>query len=59
MHSNDKKIIIYTVPEIAEMLQITPQTVRNYLNEGRIKGTKAGGKWVVEKEALKEFLRGE
>lgn len=55
----DKEIKIYTVPELCELLQMTPQSVRKYLNEGKIKGIKAGGKWVVSEEALREFLKGE
>lgn len=56
---NDKKLVIYTVPELCELLNMTPQSVRKYLNEGKIRGTKAGGKWLVDEEAIKEFLRGE
>lgn len=53
------EIKIYTVPQLAELLQMTPQTVRAYIKQGRIKGTKAGTKWVVSEDAVKEFLRGE
>lgn len=55
----NKGITIYTVPELCDLLQMTPQSVRKYLNEGRIKGAKAGGKWLVDEEALREFLKGE
>ena len=37
-----KKLVIYTVPELCELLNMTPQSVRKYLNEGKIRGTKAG-----------------
>ncbi len=57
--SNDKNIVIYTVPDLVKLLNMTPQSIRKYLNDGKIKGMKAGGKWVVEEEALREFLRGE
>lgn len=57
--SKDIQIKIYTVPELCELLQLTPQSVRKYLREGKIKGRKAGTKWIVTDEALKEFLRGE
>ena len=55
---NNKEIIVYTVPELCELLSMTPQSVRKYLNDGKIKGRKVGGKWLVSKEALKEFLNG-
>ena len=57
--SKDIQIKIYTVPELWELLQLKPQRVRKYLREGKIKGRKAGTKWIVTDEALKEFLRGE
>lgn len=53
------EIKIYTVPELAKLLKMTPQTVRAYLKSGKIKGTKAGAKWVASEDAVKAFLRGE
>ena len=55
----NKEIKVYTVPELSELLQMQPQSVRKYLKEGKIKGAKAGGKWVVSEEALREFLKGD
>lgn len=53
------EIKIYTVSELSEILKMTPQTVRAYLKAGKIKGTKAGNKWVASDEAVRAFLRGE
>lgn len=53
------EIKIYTVPQLAKLLDMTPQTVRAYLKTGKIKGTKAGNKWVASEDAVKAFLRGE
>ena len=33
---------LYTVKEAAEILRITPRTVRHYLNIGKLKRTKLG-----------------
>lgn len=32
----------YTVQETASLLRVTPQTVRNYIREGRLKGIRIG-----------------
>ena len=51
-------IVVYTVADLSKLLNTTPQTVRKYINEGKIKGRKVGRQWLVEEEAVKEFLRG-
>ena len=58
----DKKkgnITVYTVQDLSKILNTTPQTVRKYINEGKIQGRKIGRQWLVEEKAVKEFLRGE
>lgn len=49
-------LVVYTVPDLCKLLNTTPQTVRKYINEGRIKGKKIGRQWLVDEEAVKEFL---
>lgn len=53
------EIKVYTVPELAKLFKLSPQSVRKYLKEGRIKGQKVGVKWLVSEEAIREFLMGE
>lgn len=48
---------LYNIKELSDILRTTPQTIRKYLNEGRLKGNKIGGKWLVTEEALKKFLK--
>lgn len=55
----NNEIRVYTVPELVKLLQLTPQSVRKYLKEGRIKGQKVGVKWLVSEESIREFLMGE
>ena len=52
-------IKFYDVQEIAKAFDMTPQSVRKYLKEGRIKAQKVGTKWLVSEEAIREFLMGE
>ena len=51
-------LVVYTVKDLSKLLNTTPQTVRKYISEGKIKGKKIGRQWLVDEEAVKEFLRG-
>ncbi len=51
------EIKLYKVEEIAKLLDMHPTSVREYCKKGKLKAVKAGGKWLVTEEALKEFLR--
>ena len=35
-------IKFYTIPETAEVLRVTPQTVRSYIKKGKIKSHRIG-----------------
>lgn len=35
----------WTIEELAEKLQVTTRTIRNYLKSGDLSGTKVGGQW--------------
>ena len=52
-------LVVYTVKDLSKLLNTTPQTVRRYISEGRIKGKKIGRQWLVDEDAVKEYLRGE
>ena len=52
-------IKLYDVQEIAKAFDMTPQSVRKYLKEGRIKARKVGTRWYATEEAIREFLLGE
>lgn len=52
-------LVVYTVPDLCKLLNTTPQTVRKYINEGKIRGRKVGRQWLVDEDAVKEYLRGE
>lgn len=57
--NNKGNIVVYTVADLSKLLNTTPQTVRKYINEGKIKGRKVGRQWLIEEEAVKDFLRGD
>lgn len=50
-------IKFYRIPEIAEALQVTPQTVRAWIKTGRIKAQRIGRPILITEGNLKEFLQ--
>lgn len=51
-------IKLFTVTETAETLGITPQTVRAYIKQGRLKGQKIGRPILITENSIKQFLNG-
>lgn len=47
---------MYNVEELANLLQITPVSVRTYIKRGKLKGQRIGRGYYVSEEALKQFL---
>jgi excisionase family DNA binding protein len=50
-------IKFYTVPETAEALNVTPQTIRTYIKKGRINSQRIGRPILITENNLKEFLK--
>ena len=50
---------LLTPDEVAQRLGITPNTVRIYLREGRIKALKVGRLWRVRESDLQKHIRGD
>ena len=51
-------IKVYNVAELSDILRLTPQSVRRFIKEGRIRAQKVGTRWLVTEEALRLFLEG-
>jgi excisionase family DNA binding protein len=49
-------IKFYTIPETAKVLRVTPQTIRPYIKQGRIKSQRIGRPILITENNLKEFL---
>lgn len=47
----------YTLREAAEVIGVTYRTALGYIEEGRLKAHKVGGKWAIDKADLENFLR--
>jgi excisionase family DNA binding protein len=50
-------INLYTIPEIAQALRVTPQTIRAYVKQGKLKGEKVGRPILITEDNLREFLQ--
>jgi excisionase family DNA binding protein len=50
-------IKFYKIPEIAEILLVSPQTVRAYIKQGKIKAQRIGRPIYVTDKNLKEFMK--
>ena len=50
-------IKFYTIPETAEALKVTPQTIRAWIKQGRLKGQRIGRPILITENNLKEFLQ--
>jgi len=51
-----QNIKFYTVLEVAKELKVSPETVRNYIKQGRLIGQRVGRPFLVSEHNLKEFL---
>ena len=49
-------IRMYTVAEVAQLLGVTHQTVRNYIKDAKITSKKIGTRHYVTEDNLKKFL---
>ena len=46
----------YNLEEVAEILKVTPRSVQNYLKEGKLTGTKFGGRWNFTKNNIIQYI---
>ena len=54
----DEVPVVLDVDGAAIVLHYNEDTVRRLLQSGKLKGTKAGKSWRVDKENIRIFLRG-
>lgn len=52
-------IKLYSLKEVAKLLDVTERTLHNYIKTGKLKRQKIGGKWKISDENLKKFINGE
>lgn len=50
-------IKFYTIQDAAEALKVTPQTIRAWIKQGRIKGQRIGRPILITESNIREFLQ--
>ena len=50
---------LLTAAEVAEILDIHPRTVGEYIRDGKLRAFQFGGGWKISETALREFIRGQ
>ena len=55
MSTTIEGIKFYTIPEVAEALDVTPQTVRSYVKQGRMTAQRIGKSFYITERNLREF----
>jgi len=50
-------IKFFTISDVAEILNVTPQTVRAYIKRGRLKGQRIGRPTLITESNLRAFLK--
>ena len=48
---------VYTVKQVAEILQCDTETVRNYIRKDKLEASKLGNRYRITEEDLKKFLQ--
>ena len=46
---------VYTVEEVAKLLDMHPRTIRRYIREGKLHASKVGGEWRIREEEFRMF----
>ena len=59
MSEDIMSIKLYSLKEVAKLLDVTERTLHNYIKTGKLKGQKIGGKWKISDENLKKFINGD
>lgn len=49
-------ITLYTLMELATMLDVTEVTLRRYIKDGKLHAKKIGGAYHISEDALKDFI---
>jgi len=47
---------LLTPEQVADTLQVSVKTIKNWLRAGRLKGVKTGQLWRIEPEALRDYM---
>ena len=49
--------LVYTIDEVAQLLKVSPATVRRLIDDGQLKAIKVRGQVRIRKEDLDDYLK--
>ena len=52
----EKKLKMFTINELAELLNVSQKTIRRHISSGKIESTRVGGVHRISKKSLTSFL---
>ena len=56
MPTQIEDVTLYSVPEVSHLLDVTTDSIQNYINQGYLNTQNVMGRWVVVEEELKNFF---
>lgn len=56
MNETKDNLSTYTIHEAAELLHLSPLTIRRYINEGKIRGFRIGKALRITRAAVEDFI---
>jgi excisionase family DNA binding protein len=56
MSEKIQSLQLYTLEEVAALLEVTTRTLYTYIKDGKLKAQKIGGRWKISEENLKKFI---
>jgi len=52
----DNELIYFTVVEVSKLLHLTVNTIKRYINQGKLKASKLGNSYRISKLDLLNFM---
>lgn len=59
MEKKKLELEVFTPAQVAEILNVSTQTVHKHLKNGTMRGTKRGNRWFITNKDLEQFLQPE
>ena len=56
LDQNTSQKLAYTIPQAAEACSVTENTIRTALADGSLRARKRGRTWIINRDALLEWL---
>jgi excisionase family DNA binding protein len=53
------ELVVYDVAEVASVLDMQEETIREYIRFGKLRANKVGRKYWIDEADLQSFVRGE